>query len=88
MNIMTDSDKSTIESLEPVSFKWNDDEYRKFAYDGKPEYVFYSPPKQNWRWRFGDSQDVYFQFHIKNPPNRLQRWIFKKLTGIRWERVE
>jgi hypothetical protein len=43
---------------------------------------FSSPPKANWKWCFGDSPDVYFQFHIKNPPNRFQRWFFKKLTGF------
>lgn len=79
---MTDSDNKTL------NWKWDNEQYSKFHYDGKPTHVFSYPPKQNWRWKFGDSQDVYFQFHIKNPPNRLQRWIFKKLTGIRWERIE
>jgi hypothetical protein len=46
-----------------------------------------SPPKANWRWWFGDSPDVYFAFHIKNPPNRFQRWMFEKMTGIRWEKL-
>jgi hypothetical protein len=49
---------------------------------------FSSPPKSNWKWMFGDSPDVYFQFHIKNPPNRFQRWFFNKMTGIKWEKVD
>ena len=85
---MTDSDNTTIESLKPISFKWDSEQYSKFSFDTKQDYVLYAPPKQNWRWKFGDSQDVYFQFYIKTPPNRLQRWIFKKITGIRWEPVE
>lgn len=51
-------------------------------------YKIYNPPKANWRWKFGDSPDVYFQFHIKNPPNRFQRWLFEKMLGIKWERIE
>ena len=46
-----------------------------------------TPPQANWRWRFADSRDVYFQFYIAQPPNRLQRWLTKKLLGIHWEPV-
>lgn len=45
------------------------------------------PRKANWRFYFGDTEDVYFQFFIKNPPNRLQRWLFRKVFGIKWEPV-
>lgn len=46
------------------------------------------PPTANWRFYFGDSSDVYFQFYIKTPPNRFQRWMTEKVLGIRWEKVE
>jgi len=45
------------------------------------------PPSANWRWRFGDSTEVYFEFYIAKPPNRLQRWLTKNLLGICWEPV-
>lgn len=46
------------------------------------------PPSANWKFRFGDNPNVYFQFYIKNPPNRFQRWMFKKILGVTWEPVE
>lgn len=45
------------------------------------------PPQPNWRFHFGDSPDVYFQFYIKEPPNRFQRWMIEKVLGIRWEKI-
>lgn len=42
------------------------------------------PPATNWRWYFGNSTDVYFQFYLRKPPNRLQRWLTHKMLGIRW----
>lgn len=45
------------------------------------------PPQPNWRFYFGDSPDVYFQFYIKEPPNRFQRWMIEKVLGIRWEKI-
>jgi hypothetical protein len=50
-------------------------------------YKSIAPPQANWRWSFGNSTDVYFQFYIAKPPNRLQRWLTHKLLGIRWEPV-
>jgi hypothetical protein len=88
-----------INMLEAVEFIWNtrdgakvgiQSDYEKFAAlrNYNYEYKMYQPPKANWRWKFGDSPDVYFQFHTKKPPNRFQRWLFQKMLGIKWERVE
>lgn len=46
-----------------------------------------APPRPNWRFYFGDAPDVYFQFYFKEPPNRFQRWMIKKVLGIRWEKI-
>lgn len=51
------------------------------------QYKTSTPPKANWRFHFGDSSDEYFQFYIKNAPNRFQRWMIKKVLGIRWEKI-
>jgi hypothetical protein len=48
---------------------------------------FYNLPQANWRIYFGDSTDTYFQFYIKNPPNRFQRWMIKKIFGVTWKPV-
>lgn len=52
-----------------------------------PNATLASPPKPNWRFYFGDGSDVYFQFYFRNPPNRFQRWMIKKVLGIRWEKI-
>lgn len=46
-----------------------------------------SIPKANWRYCFGDSKDTYFQFYLKKAPNAFQRWMYYKILGIRWEKV-
>ena len=58
-----------------------------YSYDSLKQYELYVPPKPNWRFYLGDSLDVYFQFYIKNAPNRFQRWMFKKVLGVRWEKI-
>lgn len=52
-----------------------------------PTLKFYNPPQPNWSIHFGDGTDTYFQFHIKNPPNRFQRWMIKKILCITWKPV-
>jgi hypothetical protein len=44
-------------------------------------------PTANWRYYFGDSKDTYFQFHIKKGPNAFQRWMYYKILGVKWEKV-
>jgi hypothetical protein len=41
----------------------------------------------NWRFCFGDSKDTFFQFYLKKGPNAFHRWMYRKLLGIRWEKV-
>lgn len=48
---------------------------------------FYNPPQPNWKLYFGDITDTYYMFYTKNPPNRFQRWMIKKILGITWEPV-
>ena len=53
------------------------------------EYTFYSsPPKANWRFILGEESQTYFQFYLKKGPNAFQRWLYRKVFGIYWERVE
>jgi hypothetical protein len=53
----------------------------KFQYDS-------TYPKANWKYSFGDSPDVYFQFYLKKPPNRVQRWMYRLVFGVKWEKIE
>lgn len=53
----------------------------------QPSSVIGSLPKANWRYCFGDSKDTYFQFYLKKAPNAFQRWMYYKILGIRWEKV-
>ena len=43
------------------------------------------PPKPNLKVTIGEGAWTYFQYHCKTPPNRFQRWLMKKLLGIRVE---
>lgn len=48
-----------------------------------PSYEFMRQKDPNVRIFFGaENTNTYFQFYNKNPPNRIQRWILYKLTGI------
>jgi hypothetical protein len=53
----------------------------KFYYTGK----FEPPPKPNLKVAIGEDAWTYFQYHCKTPPNRFQRWMMKKLLGIKVE---
>jgi hypothetical protein len=48
-------------------------------------YKLYTPPSPNWRLRWGDISDTCFHIYIKDPPNRFQRWMIKKVLGITWQ---
>lgn len=50
-------------------------------------YAFSSPPQANWRYSFGDSTNMYFQFYLKKGPNAFQRWAYYKILGVKWEKV-
>jgi hypothetical protein len=49
--------------------------------------VFHSPPAPNIKLSFGEVCNTYFQFYIEKPPNRFQRWMLRKLLGIRMEKI-
>ena len=53
------------------------------------EYKLYSPPKANWRYRYGTG-DMRFrvELYTDKPPNRFQRWVAKWALGITWESIE
>jgi hypothetical protein len=53
----------------------------------QPSSIVGSIPKANWRYCFGDSKDTYFQFYLEKAPNAFQRWMYYKILGIRWEKV-
>jgi hypothetical protein len=46
-----------------------------------------SLPTANWRYCFGDSKDTYFQFYLEKGPNAFQRWMYYKILGVKWEKV-
>lgn len=50
-------------------------------------YAFSSPPQSNWKYSFGDSTNIYFQFYLKKGPNAFQRWAYYKILGVKWEKV-
>lgn len=49
---------------------------------------FYTTPQPNWKVYFGDNPDICYQFYTKNPPNRFQRWMIKKILNISWEPMQ
>lgn len=51
-------------------------------------YTFHSPPKANWKFMFGEESNTWVQFYKKKGPNAFQRWLYKKVFGVYWERVE
>ena len=53
-------------------------------YTGK----FTSPPKPNIKVTIGEDAWTYLQYHCKVPPNRFQRWMMKKLLGIKVEMLK
>ena len=38
--------------------------------------------KSNLKLQFGEDSTFYIQFYSKKKPNKLQRWMMKKLLGI------
>lgn len=50
-------------------------------------FTIHAPPKANWKLHFGDTTTLHFLFYLKNPPNRFQRWMIKKVLGIIWEPI-
>lgn len=46
---------------------------------------FVAPPKPNMKVTIGEDAWTYLQYHCKKPPNRFQRWMMKKLLGIKVE---
>jgi hypothetical protein len=46
------------------------------------QYFFYTPPKDNVKFRFGEETNTFFNVYIKKPPNAFQRWMLKTLLGI------
>jgi hypothetical protein len=50
-------------------------------------YSITNHPTANWRYSFGDSENTYFQFYIKKGPNAFQRWMYYKILGVKWEKV-
>ncbi len=46
---------------------------------------FEAPPKPNIKVTIGEDAWTYLQYHCKKPPNRFQRWMMKKLLGIKVE---
>lgn len=50
-------------------------------------YTFKMPPSANVKLSFGDNTDTYFQFYLEKPPNAFQRWMMRKLMGIKLEKI-
>lgn len=50
--------------------------------------TFASPPKANWKVMLGEDSNTYFHFHVKKGPNAFQRWLYKKVFGVYWEKIE
>jgi hypothetical protein len=50
-------------------------------------YSITNHPTANWKYSFGDSKDTYFQFYLEKGPNAFQRWMYYKILGVKWEKV-
>lgn len=48
-------------------------------------YKIATPPTPNMKVTLGEDAFTYFQYYCKSPPNRVQRWMLKKLLGIKVE---
>lgn len=46
---------------------------------------FITPPPPNIKITIGDDPLSFLQYHCKTPPNRFQRWMMRKLLGIKVE---
>lgn len=52
--------------------------------DGKL-YKVVTPPTPNMKVMFGEDSWTFLQYYCKSPPNRVQRWLIKKVFGIKIE---
>ena len=69
----------------PQSSPWTMPEKTgELYYTGK----FVPPPKPNMKVYIGEGAWTYFQYYCKVPPNRFQRWMMKKLLGIKVELLQ
>ena len=50
------------------------------------QYQFVVTPKANVKLSFGEDSTTYFQYHVKDVPNRFQRWMLLKVFGIKLEK--
>lgn len=41
----------------------------------------------NWKVTFGEDTNFSLQLYVKKGPNLLQRWLYRKLLGLRWEKM-
>lgn len=57
------------------------------ADDSIKSYKFVEPPKPNVRLTFGEDTTTYFQYHLKNVPNKFQRWMLLKVFGVKLEKI-
>jgi hypothetical protein len=49
--------------------------------------TFHSTPIPNVRVRFGKDSNMNIQFYAKTAPNKLQRWMLRKVFGIYMELI-
>ncbi len=49
-------------------------------------YSVWNQPQANVKLFFGDNAqetNTYFQFHLRKPPNKVQRWLMHKFFGMK-----
>jgi hypothetical protein len=46
---------------------------------------FIPPPPPNMKITIGEDPMTFLQFYCKDRPNRFQRWMMRKLLGIKVE---
>ena len=49
--------------------------------------TFHNNPIPNVRLSFGEVTNTYFQYYVEKVPNRFQRWMLRKVFGIRMEKL-
>jgi hypothetical protein len=53
----------------------------------EPSVTFSNPPNPNVRIRFGQDSNMNIQFYTNSMPNKLQRWMLRKVFGIWMELI-
>jgi hypothetical protein len=53
----------------------------------EPSVTFSNPPNPNVRIRFGQDSNMNIQFYTNRMPNKLQRWMLRKVFGIWMELI-